>query len=139
MILAWWQSSMDPLSYGGASWGVLGALVFVIGIMGGILYNVFVKGSAAAREREDKLLAFVSSHSDKTADVLRELGEKIERGDSRVANAMDNQARMLQTVLLTWDALQRARIQKAGTGVLTPTEIENIIRAAHEATRRGSG
>lgn len=139
MILAFQAGMVDPLAYGGASWGVLGTLVFVIVVLGGIIYNIFIKGSVAAREREDKLLQFVSTHSDKTADVLRDLGDKIERGDGRVAAAMDNQARMLQTVLLTWDALQRARIQKAGTGVLTPNEIENIIRVAHDATRRGSG
>lgn len=139
MTLALQTPMVDPLAYGGASWGVLGTLVFVIVVLGGIIYNIFIKGSVAAREREDKLLAFVSTHSDKTADVLRDLGDKIERGDGRVAAAMDNQARMLQTVLLTWDALQRARIQKAGNGVLTPSEIESIIRSAHDATRRGAG
>lgn len=150
MILAFQGPMVDPLAYGGASWGVLGALVFVIVVLGAIVYNVFTKGSAAAREREDKVLDFVAKHSDKTADVLRDLGDKIQKGDERiagamesqahrVAGAMENQARMLRSVLLTVDALQRARVQKAGNGTLTTAEIETIIRFADDATRRGSG
>lgn len=139
MILALQAPSMNPADYSGASWGVLGALVFVIVVLGAIVYSVFVKGAAATAARDKLLMDFVTGHTAKTSEALGGLGRAITEGDERVAQALEGQARMLQAVLLTWEALQRARLQKAGGAALSTNDIEQIIRASHDAVRRGAG
>lgn len=129
---------LDPSSYP-ASWGVLGALVFVIAVLGAIIFSIFVRGAAASQKRDELLMNFVNGHTEKTGVAMDELAEKIRVGDERIAVALEGQARALQAVLITWDGLQRARALKAGGKELTTAEIEQVIRAAHDAVRRGAG
>lgn len=129
---------MDPTRYP-ASWGVLGALVFVIVVLGAVVFSVFVKGAAATAQRDKLLMDFVNGHTDKTSVALGALGKAVIEGDDRMAQALEGQARMLQAVLLTWEALQRARVQRNSSGApLSPEDIERIIRASHDAVRRSA-
>lgn len=130
---------LDPAAYGGAAWGVLGALVFVIVVMGGITYTVFVRGAAANQKRDEFLVGFLTNRDDKTAAALADLGKKIESGDQKVADALVASARTSQAVLVAWEAMARARERKnSGTGLL-PAEISQILKEAHETVRRSIG
>lgn len=138
IVLLFQTAPLDPSSYS-ASWGVLGALVFVVVILSAIVYSVFVKGSAAAQVRDKLLMDWTTDLTQRTTAALETLGTKISLGDDRLVGALDNQARMLRAVLLTREALPRARAHKADVGgrELSTAEMEGILRAADEAVRRG--
>lgn len=119
-----------------SSWGIVGALVFVIVVLAAIVYSVFVKGTTAAAARDRLFMDFVDGHATKTVVAMGDLSNAIQKGDERIAGALESQAKMLHAVLVAWEALQRARLQKAGGKALTPDEIERIVTIAHDVTRR---
>jgi hypothetical protein len=69
---------LDPTSYA-TSWGVLGALVFVIVLMGVIIYQIFSKGEVNRKERDQILMGFVDSHRKETHITLQQIADTIER------------------------------------------------------------
>lgn len=130
--------SVNPKDYA-TSWGVLGALVFVIVLLGGIIWAVFVRGAVETGKRTDAFLTFTMDHTNRHIEAIAGLGQKIQSGDDRLAQAFEVNARLNRTLLITWEALARARATKTGGGALTPAEVDQIIRAASDSVNRVSG
>lgn len=130
---------VNPKDYA-TSWGVLGALVFISVVLALIVYAVFVKGAAEVQKRTDTFLSFVQAHTDRHVVALADLGDKVIKGDDRLAQAFESNARLTRTLLVTWEAIARARAIKAGGGgaALTPDEFDRIIRASHDSVHRST-
>jgi len=129
---------IEPKDYP-SSWGVLGALVFVILTLCGVVYAVFIKGAAETAKRTEAFLEFTDRHTQLHIKALGDLGTKIEQGDSRLAQAFEANSKLTRSVLVMQEAMARARATKAGGGALSAVEVDAITRAAYDSVTRGSG
>lgn len=131
--------SLDPTSYA-TSWGVLGALVFVIVLMGAIIYQIFSKGEANRKERDQVLMGFVDGHRKETHITLSHIADTIsaahKEGAATVSRALENlgidQRRMfraLDNMLETTRFLDKIKEMKRQGIDLTDSDIEKVLRA----------
>lgn len=142
--------SLDPTSYA-TSWGVLGALVFVIVLMGAIIYQIFSKGEANRKERDQVLMGFVDTHRKETHLTLQQIADTISAahkdGSATVSKAIENQSKALENLGQDQRRMFRAldnmfessrfldrvkEMKKQGID-LSDSDIEKILRAiTHE-------
>lgn len=144
------MNPLDPSPYS-TSWGVLGALVFVIVLLGGIIYSLFIKGAAqqAARDaqqaaeqqaRDKMLMDFVDRHRGESSTALAMFGDSVVKSNERMREAFLRQSRTLDAVLLSTRVLDHAERRKTGSSALTQTEIDQIISSVmKEPGMRGDG
>lgn len=130
---------VDPSAFGGASWGVLGSLVFVILVGGGVFYKVSTASAAEARARDQMMMTFVSEYQNKYAGQMDKLASAIETSTSRMAEsiarssndttvALRRQEKELRELLSTQRILDL--IDKAGKQTpLSADIVDRILRA----------
>lgn len=123
--------SLDPTSYA-TSWGVLGALVFVIIIMGGIMYKIFTRTELDRKERDQVIMGFVNDHRRETHNTLSSIAETISRahreGADAVSKALERNTRVLDDVWQSTKFLDRIREMKR-SGDLSDADVDKIVKA----------
>lgn len=125
---------VDPQSF--TSFGVLGALLVVVFILSGILWNVFKD----IRSRDKTLMDFVNNHTVQHTSALSSLGDKILSGDRKIAQALTLHASHTRALLVAVEGVQLAQARKQVTGMdLTPDELNRITRSARENIDRRIG
>lgn len=136
---------LDPTPF--TQWGVLGILAFVIVVMGGLIWKLFVKQG----ERDQVLMNFVDKHRLETTVAMQGVANTVASSHDKLATAVttshselkvtiDHHTRMLDEILMANRVLEQIerlleRLKSKGID-LTREEVENIVRTIiHERVR----
>lgn len=130
-------AQIDPTPF--TAFGVLGALLFVIVIMGGLIYHLVTKQAAAFQSREEQFMNFIGSHTDKTNSAakenvdktnaaLREISNNMQQSLSKIEGVISKHTNKLDAFLLTSEVLRRIEQAKKKGDILDETTIEKVVR-----------
>jgi hypothetical protein len=130
---------LDPESYGTAFGPVIGALILVIVLLLATLAALVIKGTPQQQKREEALIGFIDRHRKENTEALGTMAQAVVASSANMVEALQDQVRVLDTVLVVSEGMQRAQARRSGGNGLTPAEIEQIIRTAHDVVqgRRG--
>lgn len=121
--------SVDPAAYGAAQWGVLGALVFVIVILGLIIYSLFIKQQTNQSARDQTLISFIDRHRGETTAAMKGVADTMAKSLDEIREALVAHGRTIDAVYVTTVAAERAkRMKQAGEADLSPAETNALIR-----------
>jgi hypothetical protein len=128
---------LDPTPF--TAFGVLGALLFVIVIMVGLIYHLITKQAAHFETREQQFMNFIGAHTDKTNGALKETTEKNNTTLKEVANGMQQSLAKIEGVIsqhtdklnalyLMGEVSRRIEAAKRKGDALDDTMIERVVR-----------
>lgn len=128
---------LDPTPF--TAFGVLGALLFVIVIMGGLIYHLITKQATHFETREQQFMNFIGAHTDKTNSALKENTDKhnttlkeissgMQLSLSKLESVISQNTERLSSVLLLREVERRLEAAKRKGDALDDTVIERVVR-----------
>jgi aryl carrier-like protein len=124
------MTGVDPTPF--TQWGVLGLLGFVICVLMGVIWRLFIHQSSSQKDRDQVLMSFVDRHRGETTIAMTGIAETVSRSYDRMGTAMNRQARALDAVLDTGRVMDHvARMKREGVA-LTREELDAVVRSIRE-------
>jgi len=118
---------LDPTPW--SAWGVLGLLGLIVIALMGIIWRLFNKQTSTMEVRDKLIMDFVNTHRSETTRSMQDVAKTVSDSYDKMSVNFSRQARALNEILLANRVLDRIEKMKASGAVMTPAEIESLVRS----------